>query len=152
MSMKNTNDTIWYRTRDIPSCSSVPLPTAGTQIPKQEFQPTRSTLLAQSLCSLDTQLWEGLTARSICKGNHVTRPPVPSRYIIGVGQGSIIRLGWGMIHPPIRKIPVIPTDALRWKFTSLLAILSYVESHGTWTRQGPNGCTNSQPLLRAPTL
>ena len=28
MSMKNSNDTIWNRTRDLPACSSVPQPTA----------------------------------------------------------------------------------------------------------------------------
>jgi len=33
MSMKNSNDTIWNRTRDLPACSAVPQPTAYPKIP-----------------------------------------------------------------------------------------------------------------------
>jgi hypothetical protein len=33
MSMKNSNDTIWNRTRDLPACNSVPQPTAPPRAP-----------------------------------------------------------------------------------------------------------------------
>ena len=104
-------------------------------------------LLTQPLCSLYTRMCGGLTAQSICTGSHVTRSPVPSRYITGVGQGSITRLGWGMIHPN-SKIPVQPTDTFRWKFPSLLTILSLLELHSTLKGQGLNGRKIIQPLLQ----
>ena len=33
MSMKNSNDTIWSRTRDLPACSAVSQPTAPPRVP-----------------------------------------------------------------------------------------------------------------------
>ena len=37
MSMKNCNDTIGDRTRDLPACSAVPLPTAPPRIPITQY-------------------------------------------------------------------------------------------------------------------
>ena len=34
MSMKNSNETVWNRTRDLPTCSAVPQPTAPPGAPK----------------------------------------------------------------------------------------------------------------------
>ena len=36
--MKNSNDTIGNRTRDLPACSAVPQPTAPTSIPQPDYR------------------------------------------------------------------------------------------------------------------
>ena len=40
MSMKNSNDTIGNRTRDLPACSTVPQPTAPPRVPCWTCNPT----------------------------------------------------------------------------------------------------------------
>jgi hypothetical protein len=46
MSMKNSNDTIGNRTRELPACTAVPQPTAPPRTPKgaQNFQKCRNPL------------------------------------------------------------------------------------------------------------
>jgi len=56
MSMKNTNDTIGNRTRDLPACSAVPQPTAPPRIP--EYQ-TRYSVIIKVVLSI-------LEARRLC--------------------------------------------------------------------------------------
>ena len=96
--MKNSSDTIRNRTRHLPACSAVlqtiAPPRAGTQIQKQELNQQEARLPVDTAAPLPRHTEEVFTARSICTGSHVTRPPVPSRYIIGVGQGRITRLGY----------------------------------------------------------
>jgi hypothetical protein len=38
MSIKNTNDTIGYRTRELQACNAVPQPTAPPRIPEYQTQ------------------------------------------------------------------------------------------------------------------
>ena len=59
MSMKNSNDTIGHRTRDLPTCSAVPQPTAPPRTPSL-------LVVYVSVCSINTGI-----------------------YLIGMGYGSV---------------------------------------------------------------
>jgi hypothetical protein len=69
--MKNSSDTIWNRTRNLPTCKAVPQPTAPPRIPHQFLYITRileNLLLGRS----------AVEGYSLSAGEEILRPPTHS--------------------------------------------------------------------------
>ena len=87
--MKNSNDTIGNRTRDLPTCSAVPQPTAQYCLQIESFTPT--TLMVPLACSSCAQVQ--CHARPLARSVPPSKPSSPC-------QHECIVIPW-YVRPPV---------------------------------------------------
>jgi hypothetical protein len=105
MLMKNSNDTIGNRTRDLPACSEVPQPTAPTRAINLKNGVKSDELPCRALRNITVRA--GLSGDRIPVGGEISAPvqtgpgACPASYTMGIGSfPAVKRPGCGVNHSP----------------------------------------------------
>ena len=93
--MKNSNDIIWNRTRDLPTCSAVPQPTAPPRVPSVTLQPFKK----------NKNNWSYVGHIQLVHRIHLvnqTQNMTPAPHKAGFAVPALVTRNWTM---PFRRFP-----------------------------------------------